>query len=184
MPSRDQNPCFGYELGRGKDGEIWWEGVSVLSPNQNPLLAIKWGIFVCCIQFPPDKSTNYTDVLHIGAISVDRKVYSIPMTERQFNEKKHHYGRTDHHHPGQRAVIDSLLCYHHCRYGLKLFHCFTNQHPPFGSARPCSIPSWFYPEVAPRIRLYQRLQRHPSPTPPPSFYQPVSAPGSLFWIHL
>ena len=35
---------------------------------------------------PPDKSTNYTDVLHIGAISVDRKVYSIPMTERQFNE--------------------------------------------------------------------------------------------------
>ena len=48
--------------------------------NQNPLLAIKWGIFVCCIQFPPDKSTNYTDVLHIGAISVDRKVYSIPMT--------------------------------------------------------------------------------------------------------
>ena len=54
--------------------------------NQNPLLAIKWGIFVCCIQFPPDKSTNYTDVLHIGAISVDRKVYSIPMTERQFNE--------------------------------------------------------------------------------------------------
>ena len=26
-------------------------------------------------------------MLHIGAISVDRKVYSIPMTERQFNEK-------------------------------------------------------------------------------------------------
>ena len=25
---------------------------------------------------PPDNSTKYTDVLHIGAISVDRKVYS------------------------------------------------------------------------------------------------------------
>ena len=180
MPSRDQNPCFGYELGRGKDGEIWWEGVSVLSPNQNPLLAIKWGIFVCCIQFPPDKSTNYTDVLHIGAISVDRKVYS----RNDSLTKKHHYGRTDHHHPGQRAVIDSLLCYHHCRYSLKLFHRFSNQYPPFGSARPCSIPSWFYPEVAPRIRLYQRWDRLTFFSTAPQPYPPVSTPGSLFWIHL
>ena len=65
-----------------------------------------------------------------------------------------------------------------------LFHHLSNQYPRSGSARPSPIPSWFYPEVAPRIRLYQRLQRHPSPTPPPSFYQPVSTPGSLFWIHL
>ena len=112
---------------------------------------------MCCIQFPPDKATNYTDVLHIGAISVDRKVYSIPMTERQFNDKAHHYGRPDHHHPDQRAAFDYLLCYHHRWYSLKLFHRFSKQYPPYGSSGSSPIPSRLYPEeVAPRIRLYQR----------------------------
>ena len=45
------------------------------------------GDFCVLYSILPDNSTKYTDVLHIGAISVDRKVYSIPMTERQFNEK-------------------------------------------------------------------------------------------------
>ena len=95
------------------------------------------------------------------------------------------YGRTKHPTPlHQRSALISCLCYHHCRYSLKLFHSCTNQHPPFGSTRPCSIPSWFYSEeVAPRIRLYQRWDWLTFFSTAPQPYPPVSTPGSIFWIH-